>query len=320
MIRGNDPILLTPGPLTTSLETKQAMLRDWGSWDASFNAITASICKDLVDVVNGAGTHVCVPLQGSGTFSVEAALAQPGAARRQGAGAAERRLLPAHREDPQVPRPRARGARHRRGQASDRRDGRGGARARPGDHARGAGALRDRHRDPEPARRDRRGVRAPRQGPHRRRDELVRRDRDRRVEVPDRRGGRRLGQVHRGPARHGLRDRAPGGAREVPGQLALARDGPLRPVDLHAEDHAVALHAAHARGGRLPRGARPVQGRGRGGRARRALPQELRHADRGHGGARLAHLPAARGAGAGHRHLPRARRSRPTPSSRSTRR
>jgi len=75
MIRGNDPILLTPGPLTTSLETKQAMLRDWGSWDTAFNAMTASICKDLVDVVNGALTHVCVPLQGSGTFSVEAALA-----------------------------------------------------------------------------------------------------------------------------------------------------------------------------------------------------------------------------------------------------
>ena len=75
MIRGNDPILLTPGPLTTSLETKQAMLRDWGSWDASFNAITASICKDLVAVVRGEETHVCVPLQGSGTFAVEAALA-----------------------------------------------------------------------------------------------------------------------------------------------------------------------------------------------------------------------------------------------------
>jgi 2-aminoethylphosphonate-pyruvate transaminase len=75
MIRGNDPILLTPGPLTTSLETKQAMLRDWGSWDASFNAITTSLCKDLVEVVNGAGSHVCVPLQGSGTFAVEAAIA-----------------------------------------------------------------------------------------------------------------------------------------------------------------------------------------------------------------------------------------------------
>jgi 2-aminoethylphosphonate-pyruvate transaminase len=74
MILGNDPILLTPGPLTTSLATKQAMLRDWGSWDASFNSITGSICKDVVDVIHGAETHVCVPLQGSGTFSVEAAL------------------------------------------------------------------------------------------------------------------------------------------------------------------------------------------------------------------------------------------------------
>ncbi|QQE08736.1 2-aminoethylphosphonate--pyruvate transaminase [Cupriavidus gilardii] len=75
MIRGNDPILLTPGPLTTSLATKQAMLRDWGSWDAAFNAITGSLCEDLVRIVHGEDTHVCVPMQGSGTFSVEAAMA-----------------------------------------------------------------------------------------------------------------------------------------------------------------------------------------------------------------------------------------------------
>jgi len=74
MIRGNDPILLTPGPLTTSLETKQAMLRDWGSWDAAFNQITANICRDLVDIVHGGDAYVCVPLQGSGTFAVEAAI------------------------------------------------------------------------------------------------------------------------------------------------------------------------------------------------------------------------------------------------------
>lgn len=74
MIRGNDPILLTPGPLTTSLATKQAMLRDWGSWDASFNQITLSLCRDLVDIVAGGDEYVCVPLQGSGTFSVEAAI------------------------------------------------------------------------------------------------------------------------------------------------------------------------------------------------------------------------------------------------------
>jgi 2-aminoethylphosphonate-pyruvate transaminase len=69
-----DPVLLTPGPLTTSADTKAAMLSDWGSWDSAFNAMTASVCKDLVAIVDGQESHVCVPLQGSGTFSVEAAL------------------------------------------------------------------------------------------------------------------------------------------------------------------------------------------------------------------------------------------------------
>ena len=69
-----DPLLLTPGPLSTSLRTKQAMLHDWGSWDTAFNHITGEVCRQLVDIVHGADTHVCVPLQGSGTFSVEAAL------------------------------------------------------------------------------------------------------------------------------------------------------------------------------------------------------------------------------------------------------
>ena len=71
---GRDPVLLTPGPLTTSLATKAAMLRDWGSWDASFNAVTARVRVRLTAIVNGEGTHVCVPMQGSGTFSVEAAV------------------------------------------------------------------------------------------------------------------------------------------------------------------------------------------------------------------------------------------------------
>jgi 2-aminoethylphosphonate-pyruvate transaminase len=69
-----DPILLTPGPLTTSTDTKSAMLSDWGSWDGAFNELTASVCRDLVAIVNAQSEHVCVPLQGSGTFSVEAAL------------------------------------------------------------------------------------------------------------------------------------------------------------------------------------------------------------------------------------------------------
>ena len=69
-----DPILLTPGPLTTTLTTKSAMLRDWGSWDASFNAVTARVRERLTAIINGRETHVCVPMQGSGTFSVEGAV------------------------------------------------------------------------------------------------------------------------------------------------------------------------------------------------------------------------------------------------------
>ena len=70
-----DKILLTPGPLTTTLRTKLAMLRDWGSWDADFNAVTAGLRRSLLQIVQGADSHVVVPLQGSGTFSVEAAVA-----------------------------------------------------------------------------------------------------------------------------------------------------------------------------------------------------------------------------------------------------
>ncbi|WP_374335140.1 2-aminoethylphosphonate--pyruvate transaminase [Leeia sp.] len=69
-----EPILLTPGPLTTSLTTKTAMLTDWGSWDDRFNTLTASVCRDLLQIVQGEAEHVCVPLQGSGTFAVEAAI------------------------------------------------------------------------------------------------------------------------------------------------------------------------------------------------------------------------------------------------------
>jgi len=70
-----DPILLTPGPLTTTLRTKLAMLKDWGSWDTDFIAVTASVRQRLLAIIDGHDTHTVVPLQGSGTFSVEAAVA-----------------------------------------------------------------------------------------------------------------------------------------------------------------------------------------------------------------------------------------------------
>ena len=69
-----DPRLLTPGPLTTSQATKEAMLHDWGSRDAAFIETNKRLRGRLLEIAKAAGTHVCVPLQGSGTFTVEATL------------------------------------------------------------------------------------------------------------------------------------------------------------------------------------------------------------------------------------------------------
>jgi len=70
----HDPWLLTPGPLTTSMTVKQAMLHDWGSRDAGFVAINTHMRKRLVDLIGGGTDFTTVPMQGSGTFAVEAML------------------------------------------------------------------------------------------------------------------------------------------------------------------------------------------------------------------------------------------------------
>jgi 2-aminoethylphosphonate-pyruvate transaminase len=70
----HDPWLLTPGPLTTSATVKQAMLHDWGSRDAGFVAINNRMRQRLVAMVGGGKDFTCVPMQGSGTFAVEAML------------------------------------------------------------------------------------------------------------------------------------------------------------------------------------------------------------------------------------------------------
>ena len=67
-----DPWLLTPGPLTTSPQTKQAMLRDYGSRDGGFISINRRMRERLVDIIGGRDEFVCVPMQGSGTFAAEA--------------------------------------------------------------------------------------------------------------------------------------------------------------------------------------------------------------------------------------------------------
>jgi len=69
-----DPWLLTPGPLTTSAATKEAMLHDWGSRDEDFIATNRRVRDRLLAIASAQASHVCVPLQGSGTFVVEATL------------------------------------------------------------------------------------------------------------------------------------------------------------------------------------------------------------------------------------------------------
>ena len=69
-----DPWLLTPGPLTTSTAVKEAARHDYGSRDRHFIEINRQVRERLVAIAGGEGTHVCVPLQGSGTFVVEAML------------------------------------------------------------------------------------------------------------------------------------------------------------------------------------------------------------------------------------------------------
>jgi 2-aminoethylphosphonate-pyruvate transaminase len=51
------------------------MLRDWGSWDSDFRAMTQSVRQSLLALIEDTeGAFDCVPIQGSGTYAVEAML------------------------------------------------------------------------------------------------------------------------------------------------------------------------------------------------------------------------------------------------------
>jgi len=67
--------LLTPGPLTTDLSVREAMLVDHGSWDDDFRRLSRSIRESILALIdNTDDTYECVLMQGSGTFVVEAML------------------------------------------------------------------------------------------------------------------------------------------------------------------------------------------------------------------------------------------------------
>ena len=70
-----EPYLLTPGPLTTAYQVKEAMLKDWGSWDEDFRDLTKKLRKNLLSLLGPRkNLYDCVPIQGSGTFAVESML------------------------------------------------------------------------------------------------------------------------------------------------------------------------------------------------------------------------------------------------------
>ena len=75
MKKANSPFLLfTPGPTNTSSETKKAMLIDRGSRDDEVNRINRRICAGLLRIAGNPRTHICVPIQGSGTYAIEATI------------------------------------------------------------------------------------------------------------------------------------------------------------------------------------------------------------------------------------------------------
>ncbi|MGC3960899.1 MAG: 2-aminoethylphosphonate--pyruvate transaminase [Verrucomicrobiota bacterium] len=71
-----DKLLFTPGPLTTSLTVKQAMLHDAGSRDPQFIALVRSIRERLLQLsgVSREAGYEAVLMQGSGTFGVESVI------------------------------------------------------------------------------------------------------------------------------------------------------------------------------------------------------------------------------------------------------
>lgn len=71
-----DKPLFTPGPLTTSMTVKQAMLRDLGSRDHEFISAVQWMRDELLRIagVSREDGYEAIPMQGSGTFGIEAVI------------------------------------------------------------------------------------------------------------------------------------------------------------------------------------------------------------------------------------------------------
>ncbi|HEY2572568.1 MAG TPA: 2-aminoethylphosphonate--pyruvate transaminase [Verrucomicrobiaceae bacterium] len=66
--------LFTPGPINTSAAVHRAMQRDVGSREDSFIQVVRHVRTELSRIAGGGPEFTAVPMQGSGTFAVEAAV------------------------------------------------------------------------------------------------------------------------------------------------------------------------------------------------------------------------------------------------------
>lgn len=71
-----DPLLLTPGPVSTSRSVKSAMMRDRASGGDEFHADLAHARAYMVGVVHGEGAYTAIPIPGSATYANEGVIAQ----------------------------------------------------------------------------------------------------------------------------------------------------------------------------------------------------------------------------------------------------
>ncbi|MCA9027393.1 MAG: 2-aminoethylphosphonate--pyruvate transaminase [Planctomycetaceae bacterium] len=65
-------LLLTPGPLTTTRTVREAMLRDYSTWDVDYNSLVNDVRTQLTRLASASDDFTTVLMQGSGTFAVEA--------------------------------------------------------------------------------------------------------------------------------------------------------------------------------------------------------------------------------------------------------
>lgn len=75
MNKDNPYLLLTPGPLSTSRTVREAMLKDWCTWDDDYNLGVVQAIRARLEALTGyPDLYSSVLMQGSGTASVEACL------------------------------------------------------------------------------------------------------------------------------------------------------------------------------------------------------------------------------------------------------